>query len=328
MPTWIVSPRLASTTVHGPRWRRQALPALTFQYGLKWMRSSNWAARGTWRSNQSAPIELMRGRGGDQAGGAADGEQAPVAVAPDRLQVGQVAVDQQFLAVGEVVEWDIRDGDVANPVRRQPVAVGARREAGAEELELVGFRLPFPAAGQRELGRDVVGLPAVPGRRDLDADRFAAGAGLQLGQQRRVEVALHGGVGRGAGDVADRTLPLQVEERDGEQHEQQPALGAACQRQHDQRARDQVAEADDVAAHRVRDREGGEQGDAVEGGGAAQQPLTLGQDEVDEQGDGERPEQAGEDERLGPGGREGEGHDRDRSGGAGAEGGTLAALAD
>ena len=44
----------------------------------------------------------------------------------------------------------------------------------------------------------------------------------------------------------------------------------------------------------------GEDGGAVERGSAAQQALLPGQDEVDAQGHGERPEQAGEDERLAP----------------------------
>ena len=64
-----------------------------------------------------------------------------------------------------------------------------------------------------------------------------------------------------------------------QQHEQQAAAwGRVPQRQHDQRAGDQVAEADHVAAHRVGDDESGRARRAVESGAPPQQPLIAGQD--------------------------------------------------
>src|ERR1044072_6846789 len=103
-----------------------------------------------------------------------------------------------------MVELRVRPGDGWEAVGAQAAAIGARAQAVLEELEVGRLLLAFPAAREQEPGAHVIDLPAVERRRDLDPHRRAAAALLELGEQRRVEIALHGGVAVGARAVADR----------------------------------------------------------------------------------------------------------------------------
>src|SRR5207253_224277 len=93
---------------------------------------------------------------------------------------------------------------------------GGRQIAVLEQVEVTRLRLPEPAARERELRGDVVGLPAVARRQDLDTrrgGRRVRARGLELGEERGVVGRVDRGVTQRVGEVVDRGDPLPVDEQ-------------------------------------------------------------------------------------------------------------------
>ncbi len=181
--------------------------------------------------------------------------------------------------------------------RRGQVSVG-------EQVEIVGFELAQPAARQRESRRDIVGLPAVARRRDLNPRWPSVRAPLELGEQRLVIGRMHRRIAGRAGYVADRRRPLPVEQRQGDGCQRHRSPAGEPQGQH--RPCGQGPQAGHVPPHRVVHGEGGDGGDRVHRHAPAQHPLLSRQQEQGGCGEQGHPDEGREHEWLLATGRKGE----------------------
>ncbi len=189
-------------------------------------------------------------------GGAHHGVDAPVRRAHHQSQVRLPGLDERRLLAGREIERRVGQRDVADGVGVQPAPVARRGEVAAVEHRVLGaIELALPTTGQRDRGRDAVGLPVGVGEGDLDAEGVVAPArlGLEEVQQRLVVGDAGAGVAGERGDVGDGCLPADVQERRRAQRQQHGPPPPPQQR--GQRCGQQRAQAVDVAADRGGDDE-------------------------------------------------------------------------